>query len=266
MGNCLITQLKESVNNDNLYKMGELKFFFTGAGTISIAGCNGKKLKVISGSGTFSGGATEVTISDREMYSITDACVLSMLEKYSISSIVGNCGVNVDLLESCTNLTSVNISNSELVTGNIGSFKSTQLSNFRLYGCPNVGGDIDDLASLASLLTMDLKYSVAISGNIESYKNNTTILSMELNNCALVKGSINTMLEGMLQAGRTTNLSFIAPGTAVTFEHDGIVESSNITTGGWTISFTPSETNKITITRTAGNPYIYDGTNWTLQS
>lgn len=260
MGNCLVTKLKNSVNNINLLKMGEIHITFKEAGTFALSGIDFQTATIISGTGRFEGGETSATI--RGTLSVDGACVVSIPNKYDITQIISNGGaVNMNLLDYTENLTQINFYFSDL-KGNFGKLKLDNVSNLRLYSCPKVELDISVLNSIVVPSSINLNQSNNVYGNVESLGNNDYISSLSFVNCTKVNGSVTKMLEDMVNKAtpRTGSLSLDVSGTRVTATIDG-EERDASWIGNASVEFTPTESIKVTITNSIGT-IQYNGTSW----
>lgn len=94
MGNCLVTQLKGTVNNDNLVTMNEVHVKVLGTASLVIIPISGKTLhlKIIKGDGVFtSNNSTEINVTNAGTYlasiTATKPCVISVKDKYDLERI-----------------------------------------------------------------------------------------------------------------------------------------------------------------------------------
>lgn len=207
MGNCLKTQLKESVNNPNLYKMGELRVAISGSMTslvIRSISTEGIDVEVFSGDITLNGSNKIHVVNNSTAITVAGTSgVISISNKYDLSLI----GSSSEGEKVSINLSDIKYASPRRVlcalngntsispvwgsiyliqtfggtlSGNISDFfanipNGTLKLNYMWY-LPNLTGKIEDFAvkmddtSTSDICTIDTHGS-KIRGSIQAYVN-----------------------------------------------------------------------------------------------
>lgn len=199
MGKCLITKLNGIVNNDNIQKLGELKFQLlpVSSPTVDTEGIILKFSKntsvAISGNAYFTdsslsannGKTVDFTENNIQLiYVSNNDGYLSILDKYAIMTLqvsYSKAMLNLDLLKFTNKLETLvckalgNISN----LGNFKNISTIQIIGDELYG------DIKSLKDAANLKILEIE-SLNITGNISS------LSKLDKCNRIMLKGAVLT--------------------------------------------------------------------------
>lgn len=291
MGNCLITKLKVSVNNDDLLKIGEYRFSTKSGGNVYINPGNSAVKNITLN--------TDYPVGIVNIPSIDGNYVLSV-DKYKVFTLEGTgLSINTNGLKFASNLT--NIKNC-YVSGDVSKFleiPSLTILDFR----PNndLTGSISSVQSslrkfkyegdevkhitinLKSLLNsnLNLQEFTCSRANISSFdtsglvqNDNLTRFAIHINPISInlsvlvvyknltvlnvaftsVSGNVEDLLSAMLSAGRTSgNLTFYGDHSSVKLNSKAVPDTS-------TILFAA---NSITMKNGADTIASYDGTSWT---
>ena len=264
MGNCLKSILKGVVENSSLLKLGELcieNVYNSQTGNINATFVAKTQttceIKLLAENATFTNapfqGLREQTITSagERTITLTGVTKISFSDKYNLTKLVDSSG----------SLT-VNIENFEYITS---------LQNLALSGIPNWGksyGDIRHLSKLTNLITLDLE-STGITGDIVNLPNANSCTDLRLSSTSYterhtnvngditnigskmpnltllciantqVGGSLEDLLDAMVNAGRTSGqMTIYAQNSQVTY-NNGPISSALIATfngTGWVIS------------------------------
>ena len=249
MGNCLVTKLKESVENSSLKKIDEVKLFVVpqlkGAGgnnRLAIESTGEHTIRV-DGNGYFALSDAELVTNPKTSYTFTgskdfyfgdNACNVFISNKSSITKLYSN-GTNL------TYKSFVNCDISELkfmpalkiirfpfgpTYGRLSDIPKIgdNIENFSFGGAPNVKGDLKDLLPLAAGgANTKLKGITLADGNVltGNYRDlgpfiGLTDLSVA---CPGVTGSVEELVAAQISYGRTTsnNLGGYGFGMYITF-------------------------------------------------
>ena len=220
MGNCLITQLKGVIDNNNLPKFGELRITNTGSNIESIAigyGGFSKEIYVINGHFTDSTGqedlgTTQTLPSGNESYSkrfyITPGAILCLPDKYDIVSFITGGNVELKYLEFdedsfsyCTKIKYLALNGLNMPM-NISALKNmTKMTLFTLKG-GFVQGDIANLSNLTKVQgTVEFGYNKFIYGDIVNLSvwKNVNVLVMT---GTTISGSAKEFGDAMYNSGQ----------------------------------------------------------------
>lgn len=214
MGTCLVTKLKESVDDSSLERIGELRFTMgvdeipsSGNRLITLASDVVQTVSIIDGNAYFTdstftqnyGQVTELSAGTlTALYISNEECVISIANKYELtnffirsdgetSTVHSTAKFDISNLEGCTKLTVCYLPNSN-VYGDIAVFDS----------CPN-------------LQRLSLRYDSEIFGNLNAFTNLTQLQSVDLRDVPLITGDI---------------ASFANTANAITYV---MISSSNVT-------------------------------------
>lgn len=192
MGKMFITKYPDIINNDNLLKLGQLKFQFTNAGNGSLQ---------IDGT-TFSDGTTTKSISDGTTAIIENKYELTSLRCKSVPGNKGFATTTLTLkdLKFSTKLTNIYYPGDAY----LGDESERSLSNLKdlvdLYGLnlqdlshtKDVIGDISFISNLKNLVTLNLTGNIHVSGDISSLANITILREIYLEGTN-VSGDISSL-------------------------------------------------------------------------
>lgn len=231
MGNCLVTKLKSTVDNDSLKKLGIIKFdaeIRTSdgriVGNLTATPLDGKQIhftRISPTSLTFAnptnGGIVEdsthgILVSAESTLGVIGLqsekfMTVEIGKKYDLKTLrlVRSSNINLSELKYCTGLTQLNVSNVTVPNENKNTF-----------------GDIRSLSNLVKLQELDLSYLTRISGDIESLGKliNLTTLNFAVEK-ALVESYVTGNWVDFVAAQRTngrTTCSGITLNNAVDFQ------------------------------------------------
>lgn len=244
MGNCLVTKLKGSVNDPSILRLGELRVHFdkvsapTGATQginvtfdkecslevlgsdeahftdVTLAENKGKKISVPVGTNSIVVSNTDCDVAILNKYAITSFKTLNYNYKENPASKV----VDASDFKYSKGLTEL-VLNGMQASGDIESLRDlVKLSNFSIYGCRKITGDISNLKNLTSLTQLVLN-SVPVTGDIANISGMTGMISLDIANTK-VTGNIEALknmtrlsslnIEGL--SGLSGNLGIIPDG------------------------------------------------------
>lgn len=219
MGNCLKTQLKEQVQNNELIKIGELRMKNTGSAPMSVQlGYNGieKTLTVINGYFTDSTGQQNLGTSHiieagnqykkDEVY-ITPNAVLCIPDKYQLTYFLLEDSVdakywdfNEGAFSYCTAIKYINLSGLQKSLDLSALKNMTSIVSFTLKS-GLVKGDISNLSQLSNISgTVVIAYDRFIQGNIATLAKWKQVNLLTVSG-TLVSGSINALGDAMYNNG-----------------------------------------------------------------
>lgn len=273
MNDCLLTQLKASVNNDGLSKLGILTLKVTPqtiANTnqqrFGFRASNGKVVTLKAYGGYFATTPQNIEVDKLTTRVIKTADVdvlyfknaeyhLEVENKYGLT-ILRNAGnansivsINIDELPYCDELTQLSVNNSQSV-GNITSIKNLIGLTILSISNTNIEGDIANLSSLVSLTELGIN-TPGVYGDCVALKNMTSLRNLSvrdgvygnivnLSKCiSLIEGYVNlSMIEGTLESladGMVSNGR--TSGTCVIYGNGIITYNGTPFTGSKTITF-----------------------------
>lgn len=274
--NCLVTKLKETVDNGSLKKLGVLNVSINNESQATVRIRTSTTLTFTDTGGTFSDGTTEKTINsgDGGIILSPGSHMLEIKPKYNITMLnisgVTNSVTDINDLEYVTGLLTLNVEGSQAV-GDIGCLeKLTNLQNLQIgaeqqyikgdisvvsnftsltifTGCKSLKGNINSFAACASLGILIFNRNYNIVGNISSIKQ-LPFTRLNLSESINIEGTVEEFVAGQrLISGREsydagTNFSFA--GTQVTFNGSRIPlspmslswDATTITCNGVTIT------------------------------
>lgn len=218
MAKCLITKLNGQVDNNNLYRIGELRIKFSKVTSptdksqgISVSFIKDTKLEIL-GDGYFTDQAlsankgktiivpanilTKVYVSNSDLY-------LCIMDKYALNSLsftpllddttgyyAKNKELNLEELKYSTRILKLIIYDSKAY-GDISSLKNlTNLSYVRM-NSTDISGDISSLKNLTKLTYLDLGFT-NISGNISTLSNMTNLTYLGADSTA-ISGDVSSL-------------------------------------------------------------------------
>ena len=170
MGNCLVTKLTASVNNDELYKLNELRFkYLTSGAKIELKAISSTNIVSIGGDMTIDGinvGSSYVLLPNvtKSIY-CPNGTTISLDNKFNLSRISMDIGTSVDCSRLGYNKDLTCIPSGTAITTNFKYFQGLYLSFSKL----NISGDISDIKDVI-LNYCDKGASVIVpglSGNLE---------------------------------------------------------------------------------------------------
>ena len=248
MGNCLETQLKERVNNDNLILFKAAKFI-TAAKTIGssdkieINNNNACIVKAMNGSFSTSVGGAQETSKNYDasqnitLYGSPSGSTLNITEKYGLN--IFRCSastvmsVDLDEFKYCTSLTDFRVNNAN---GSISAVSNlTSLTRLELGGA-NLNGNLSSLSSLTNLTILQLGPMAVcyVTGNIASLGNLTKLTRLSVRSRE-IEGNIESLVAGFVHNGKSTNTSTFFLGSIlgnVTYKTAALnIDGSNLSWG-----------------------------------
>lgn len=249
MNTCLVTTLKEAVDNDNLLKLGNLpihirknknavvtlSFKAYGTNSLTIKGDGyftnstgtsnlGKSLVYQANTDTtayLSFGEYTVIVPDKyqtiqiqasangENVAIDLDDCMAMSELTRFDSGMGGAEGDLSNLKDSVNILTFSSWNQPLVKGNIADVPKDSLFQFIITNNPNVEGDIGVFGEASNLSILRLNGATKISGNISGLSGNTALTTLILSNTA-VTGDTSSL------AGLTNLTTFTYTNTAIT--------------------------------------------------
>lgn len=227
MENCLVTKLKSVVDNDNLRKLGELRFKMaqSGAFTVTAVSDDSFKLVILTPGVTFTApslaaGTTEQTVpaTASRNFSVSGACELAIYNKYALRIFTSDyyAYLNFDELTGTENIQQLrfgayqNLSKGDVIksinkntgitslmvksTNTYGDLKdlveSSTLYNIELTG--DISGDIANLSRLSHLADLKLQSKPRLYGNVSVFENISDIRDISFLNSPGIVGSISS--------------------------------------------------------------------------
>ena len=203
MGNCLVTKLARSVNNQSLLKLGEIKItsnlktIGNSGDYIRVDGSADKPVTLKMETGYFRASknsndsiGTEITVNSvMEIFPSTGEHVISVIPKYNIL-FLQNVAVDIDNLKFSKNLKNLILLPSSC--GDISSLKDlTMLTSLNL-SKTKIHGDISSLKNLTELTSI-VMLNVQISGDIASLGTLTNLSFFELSSTNKIFGDISSL-------------------------------------------------------------------------
>lgn len=224
MGKMFITKYPDIINNDNLLKLGQLRFQFTAAGGGSIQ---------INGT-TFSDGTTIKSISDSTTAIIENKYNMTELKCVQSDKGFGTTTLTLKDLKFSTKLTSIYYPGAAY----LGDESERNLSNLKdlinLYEInfqdtdrtKDIIGDISSLSNMKNLLYVNLNHAIHVSGDISSLSNLTNLVELKLSGTH-VSGDISSIVTNL------TKLSILFIPSTVTITD---AQKQTLTNRGCTLS------------------------------
>ena len=260
MENCLVTKLKAVVNNESLPKFGIISFnvvnstgYSENVCKLSLKAAQQVKLE-IDGDGymasTFAGLSNpsqrtkEMVIEPSDsIYFSNGPYKVNLYNKYGIVDFMAQQNgtifkLDIGIFEWSTLMSTIRLS-SATCTGDISSLsKLTEATYFILRGAA-VTGHLTDIANCKKLFRIDCSVNVnTVSGNLTDIATITSLQELFFEGNYYVKGTIESLAEGQIAAGRN---SLPNPGTIqvkgtnnITYNGTGIAYKTA------TITFNPS--------------------------
>lgn len=240
MGNCLVTKLKERVNNDNLFRKGEIKISVTpqGGEATRYLGIYAPTMDVTVDGGTWENNAVSNTNCVVHMQSKYD---IQILESYNQSGIVLLNSVE-EIIKYSSNLRSLLINaNQEYVDLRCfdGAPCKTILRGFHV-NTP-LSGDIANFSGCSALPTI-FGNSPLLYGDIINLANCTSLNEAWLG-YSKCTGSINDLAAAMVAAGRSSGTLTIGTNNIITKDGTEIATTNAVITfdsslsGGYSVSY-----------------------------
>lgn len=200
MGKCLITKLNGRVSNNELLKLGEMRFYFSKSNesspkaatrsitltftedtTISITGGHFVGSDLVQNLGTtlhFNRLESKaIYVSNEEGFISVNKYLLKDIDITDIW-LKSKIYFNIDDLKYSNDLTTLN-ANSTLVNGNIASLKGKENLENVVLESTQVSGDISALSNLTSLSTLNFNFT-QVSGDISTFSNMTKLSKLLL--------------------------------------------------------------------------------------
>lgn len=190
MGKMFITKYPDIINNDNLLKLGQLKFQFTnaGGGSLSIGGT------------TYSDGTNTKSISDGTTAIIENKYELTSLRCKQSNKGFATTTLTIKDLKFSTKLTAIYYpgeaylgDESERNLSNLKDLINLQEINFQdRHRTKDVIGDISIISNMKQLMYINLAGSIHVSGDISSLANMTTLKEFNMGGTN-VSGDISSL-------------------------------------------------------------------------
>ena len=270
MGNCLKTQLKESVANDSLMKLGEFRvknknnvtttLGFKGTGSITISIIGSGSIKDFNGNPLTTPYTKMLSTVDNSLIKMTPGTEISVDKKYGLTYFYcdGQANVDLDTLFSGSKITQCNINGATNVALSSFSKLPGNITIFYLSSCTGVditdfdkipstivnftyanlatapAIDTTELSNLAIANLSNLK-RLAINGNINCTGSIVSLAAfiklLELNiENTVIIGSVEEMLDAMAQ-NRTSGTLELHLNNLVTNKHTKVTFTG--TGRGW---------------------------------
>ena len=238
MKKCLVTKLNGVVDNDSLFKIGEMRVGFvkvanpeTDIQAISV-GVRAPTILKIVGDGYF----TDKTLSENKGKQITVGEDTSI----SVTAVfVSNNDTQVSIqnkynIRELNKYYSSNANGSSLIVINLDDFKYSSLLTSLRFPYTQVSGDISALKNLTALTTLSLD-NTQVSGDISALKNLTALTTLSLNKTQ-VSGDISALKNltaltslGLLRTQVSGDISALKNLTALTSL--GLLSTTSVLTG-----------------------------------
>lgn len=261
MGNCLVTKLPSSVNNDNLRKFGTLYVEFKNSSfnASAVLGLRFSSTATIKGvdsllyqqNGTTIGSKYSFEASSSANWICSGGGVVEIFNKYDLKYFNANNQylnpINAADLKYCTSL--INLTTP--VNGNLSDLPDAPLTTLNLSRAASsydLFGELSDLAKFTSLSTLNIGKNEEITGELSDIGGLTSLTSLSLGDISGIGGTVEAFVAAQRAAGRTTCAGITAAyigTTSVTFNGASIASASNtsiswdattITVGGTTIT------------------------------
>lgn len=227
---CLVTTLKESVANDTLKKRGEYVIEVDSAyGTIYnvLEGCifdarvtgDVTITKKKSGETTFNNVGTSASFKKDEVMGILANGVGKVFIKPKAVDYVSrinsyeNVGLKYNIKYMFLNYTEIGTLTLSSKKTDIDTGYLPKITN--IIELNNITGKLSDVAN-ESIKSIKINTSDNFSGDIGSLASYTNITKLHFANCANITGSLKALCDGLLAAGKRTDLTVTTWGTQIT--------------------------------------------------
>ena len=200
MGNCLVTKLKGSINNDELLKLGEIRVYTSPVASpneytqrVNVQGSEITDVFILKENGSYAGTFIDSSLSplpgeaaykttNEYVFFISNGADFSIANKYHLqyfmvnSSSGDNVTVDINQLDYSVELILVDLQGSG-VTGDLSSFigkGKTALTSLSLKNT-SVKGLLSDFSVCSALKTITITGSTDITGTVEGLANNNSL-------------------------------------------------------------------------------------------
>lgn len=163
MKNCLVTKLKGVVDNDQLFKLGELKVKIGEANFLGFAADDSQTISVVDGDLLFNGQTTiQLTNTYQNNVNITGEGTVSIPNKYNLTIFEANLKEQIDFkkIRYCTKLRTINLKGDDFVY-DLDDFniESSVLTKIKIDNALEIKGSINNLLKYNNLTSLALNSS-----------------------------------------------------------------------------------------------------------
>lgn len=188
MTNCLVTQLKGVVQDDNLFKIGEIRYSCAAGGSILIGTTSEAVVTILTPGVTFTnsgfvGETTQtVTSAGARTVSVSGDCIVSINNKYNLTRLketsTDSVSCDVNQVEYSNNIKSIRLTGANSI-GDIKAFKNMSAIEELIVVSGKLVGNIDNLPNSTALWDLELQYS-NISGSISNLSRLSSLTDLNL--------------------------------------------------------------------------------------
>lgn len=245
MGNCFLTKLVGSVNNDNLLKLGEIQGEMYGEGNVTLYSSEQITIKDLTGTFVTPSGES-VVIGNPVAVRGADGHKLSIVSKHTITKFQGGNTLTLNLKDCMYNPSVVEIT--ARLMGDLSDI--VQRDSLTIFSGQKgeLYGDISNIAKFPALTQLIFSgNSGEITGNISSLGGLTSLAHLGLGDCPWITGTIEDFVAGQRTAGRTSGsiTCYYLHHTQITFNGSALPTAATATLS-WTA--TTITYNGVTIT------------------
>jgi len=222
MAECLVTTLKENVEDASLLKLGEMTFRLGNNGTDlpwftfrTMFSAN-NYAAIVDGDGYFTDSTgtqnygKEISFpGNRDVRVSSPGCKIKLYNKYIMSTLSLHGiseGIDLDDFSPCTGLVNLllnDFSHKNTVSGKLKSLKKcSRLTSLILYNADLGGSSINDLPNLSNFINLSLAGS-NVTGNLSAFTGNTTLTRLAIS---------RTDIEGSLAGIPCQTIRFVGVG------------------------------------------------------
>lgn len=236
---CLVTKLKGIVNDDSIYKLGEIRISKSYADEFTQIG-QGFRISFIKdatisivGDGYFTdmtgsqnnGKTIECTANTPVNFYVSNGDFeIALSDKYSIGYL------GLSKTEEATG--SYNYNKTKNIVGDLDALKyCTNMSTFDAGMVFNIKGDLKILGNIPLLNTLDISQT-KISGNISVLK--CPLKTLNIDRCDNITGSVESFVAAQRGAGRNTGSCTLNVGSDSTITFDGSKLDNPTNSLSWT--------------------------------
>ena len=242
MNDCLVTKLKGSVQNDNLPKLGVLKFWVpaTTGQYIALKAAAGDPCKISAVDRSIAEYTIPVDPESGGIVPPTNAGYLEISNKYALKAINLSFTISANTPDDKTlDITELNyltslVSFSFKLKGNLEDYNPVDpsiITEINVVAAQTIlGGNISTLTRFVNLVSISFNTCNAITGTLQSLAPLANITKISFPGCRNITGSIEAYVAACVALGRTNGEVFIT------------VQESGITWKGNTIAANQSGT------------------------
>lgn len=275
MRNCLKTQLKENVNNDNLFKEGEIKIHISSPLDATIAqrhliiNSSDPTIKVrVNGGGYFSTSESGLVTDPKTQDTLTVAGIpinlyfsigdydIFIASKYNFTGIQSDAAalfhINLSELKYSSAFAAISLPYCPNVYGDISNFKDRDMLNIML-NATKISGSISILTNMSNLTECQVS-ETSVTGEIIDLPSKLTVCNI---GGTSILGSIESFVEKIISSRNNDSLTFVT-NNKVTLNNVAFADNT-------ILNIVFSGTN-VTISQATNIIATYDGSTWTYNS